>query len=662
MTSGSTTVNVSKDGKIQLKYTWTAGTPNVIGNYTPISWKLELISLSSGSNIISSVSKSYSITTDGSNKTGTATIGLNGNQTKILASGTKNIYHDADGKKTFNYSFSQEIAITYAGYWIGTISGSGSGELDQIKRTSTLGNISDFTIGNNITLSITKYNSSFIDNVIVKIGSTTIKTVYSVTNGSVINFTQEELNTIYSLMPNVSKSTFTFVLVTMSDLTTTVGINEKNAIGTINSNVIPNISSVSLSEAVSSIATQFGVYVQNYSKIKGVITATPGKGASIKSYKTTINGYTYTTNSFTTGALTKVGENSFTVVVTDSRERTTTYTGTFYVNAYNNPEIKTFTVVRCDKNGVEDSEGEYVKLNVEASIQDVLSKNNKSFSIEYKVKGGTSQVLTSSTSSYSYELKDKIYSTFSTDDPYQFKLIVSDFFYSGANSVVSVVEVPSAYTIMDVKANGKAIAFGKVANEDNIFDIGFEKTRLSKDVLMGENDDNEKSIYFSSTVNSTYPHSTKYYGGNGNSQTALGIWDGNKNRAVFQYFDGDLDIFRFNGETNLQHGNSKVESVEVFNTAPAVSQYKTKNRYLDQSGIITITPVPNVPTYVEVFYPIQFEKIANVLATPLTNQPGTEIKGFSTYYNSNVRTYIYVTSSTSTPVSIRWRAVGIAAV
>lgn len=662
MASGSTTVNVSKDGKIQLKYTWIAGTPNVVGNYTPISWRLELISLSSGSNIISSANKSYSITTDGSNKVGTATIGLNGNQTKILASGSKNIYHDADGNKTFNYSFSQEIAITYAGNWIGTITGSGSGKLDQIKRTSTLGNIADFTIGDNITLSITKHNSSFIDNVIVKIGSTTIKTVYSVTNGSVINFTQEELNSIYSLMPNVSKSTFTFVLVTMSDLTTTVGIDEKNATGTINANVIPSISSVTLSEAVSGIATQFDGYVQNYSKIKGVITATPGKGASIKNYKTTINGYTYTTNSFTTGTLTKVGENYFSVIVTDSRERTATYNATFYVNVYNNPEIKTFTVVRCNKNGEEDPEGEYIKLNAEALIQAVLGKNNKSFSIEYKDTDGTTKVLASSTGDYSYELKDKVYGTFSTDNPYQFKFIVSDFFYSGTNSVVSVVDVPSAYTIMDVKANGKAIAFGKVANEDNILDIGFEKTRLSKSVLMGENDDNEKSIYFSSTVNSTYPHSSKYYGGNGNSQTALGIWDANKNKSVYQYFDGNLDIFRFNGETDLQHGNSKVESVEVFNTAPAVSQYKTKNRYLDQSGIITITPVPNIPTYVEVFYPIPFEKIANVLATPLTNQPGTEIKGFSTYYNSNVRTYIYVTSSTSTPVSVRWRAVGIAAV
>jgi hypothetical protein len=100
---------------ITLRYSWTAGTQNVASNYTPISWKLQLISSNSSANINSSASKDYSVTTDGSKKTGTNTVGLSGGATKTLASGSKNIYHNSDGTKTFSYSFSQEFAITYSG-------------------------------------------------------------------------------------------------------------------------------------------------------------------------------------------------------------------------------------------------------------------------------------------------------------------------------------------------------------------------------------------------------------------------------------------------------------------------------------------------------------------------------------------------------------------
>ena len=114
-TSGSTTVNVVSGGYIKLKYSWTAGTQNIASNYTPISWKLELISTGSGANIQSTASKDYSVTTNGNKKSGTNTIGLSAGATKTLASGTQNIYHNSDGTKSFSYSFSQEIAITFSG-------------------------------------------------------------------------------------------------------------------------------------------------------------------------------------------------------------------------------------------------------------------------------------------------------------------------------------------------------------------------------------------------------------------------------------------------------------------------------------------------------------------------------------------------------------------
>ena len=42
--SGNTTINVTSDGYIKLRYSWSAGTPNIANNFTPVNWTLQLIS------------------------------------------------------------------------------------------------------------------------------------------------------------------------------------------------------------------------------------------------------------------------------------------------------------------------------------------------------------------------------------------------------------------------------------------------------------------------------------------------------------------------------------------------------------------------------------------------------------------------------------------
>lgn len=159
--SGSTRVNVSSDGDLYLLFSWSAGTQNVANNYTPVSWTLKLVS-TKYANVNSSASKDYSVMVDGQTWTGTNTIGLSAGATKTLASGSKNIYHNSDGKKDFNYSFSQDIEITYSGSWIGTKSGSGSGTLNTIPRASepTL-SASNVKMGNAVTIYTNRKSDSF---------------------------------------------------------------------------------------------------------------------------------------------------------------------------------------------------------------------------------------------------------------------------------------------------------------------------------------------------------------------------------------------------------------------------------------------------------------------------------------------------------------------
>lgn len=651
-TSGYKDVSVAS--YITLRYSWTAGTQNIAKNYTPISWKLQLISSNSSANINSSASKDYTVTTDGSKKTGTNTVGLSGGATKTLASGSKNIYHDSDGTCTFNYSFSQEFAITYSGKAIGTISGSGTGTLNTIPRKSVLGTISNFTIGNAINIPITKYSSSFTDTLTIKLGSTTIKTISSITNGYDVPFTTAELNNIYSLLPSATKGTFTFTLTTKSG-TTTIGSVSKTAVGTIKADIKPSISSIALSEAAAGINAQFGGYVQSRSKIKGTVTAAAGNGSSIATYKTVINGNTYTASTFTTGVLKTSGSNTYTTTVKDKRGRTATKSGTFTVIAYSIPKITEFEAVRCLADGTEDVTGEYVKINASSSITAVNNKNSKSFKIEYKKKTDTVwTTLATYTGGYTYTLTDSIQPNFSGDSPYNFRITAVDFFHSA----IKTESISTAYALIDFKGDGTGIAFGKVSTESDVLDIGYRKAYIPAMTYVGgdKNHDDEKNIYFKTTDAAEKPSNCKLYGGSGTSTVGIGMFDVGNERAILRYFP---DENRLDLETNLiWHNSYIVEAFRGKTFGAATGRIHYESGLLMQWGTVTITPVANTPTSAKVTFPLAYDSIPNIQVSGLTSVPGFSVTGVGHSNDSASSTDIYVTRTTTTPTVIRWYAIG----
>ena len=641
---------------ITLKFSWTAGTQNIASNYTPVSWKLQLISSNSTANINSSASKDYSVTVDGSKKTGTNTVDLDGGATRTLASGSKNIYHDSDGTCTFNYSFSQEFAITYSGSSVGTISGSGSGTLNTIPRKSVLGTISNFTIGNAINIPITKYSSSFTDTLTIKLGSTTIKTISDISNGYDVSFTTAELNNIYSLLPSATKGTFTFTLTTKSG-STTIGTSSKTATGSINANIKPSISSVALSEAVAGIATQFGGYVQNQSKIKGTITAAAGNGSSIASYKTVINGNTYTASTFTTGALKTSGSNSYTVTVTDKRGRTASTSGTFTVIAYSIPQISKFTVVRCLADGTEDVEGEYVKINVNASIASVNSKNSKSFKLEYKVKSATTwTAIQTYTAGYTYTVTNSVKSGFSGNNPYDFRITAVDFFHSATKAA----SISTAYTIMDLKGDGTGVAFGRVATESNVFDVGFDKTYLSTNSFMsGERrSDAEKNLFFQSTGSGTYNHNCKLYGANGESATSIGMWDSVNAHLIYRYLCG-TEEFHFSTDMKILQGGKPILIEALFNNGHNSGNFRTNDGLCIQWGKASVTPeAPNTTFHMEVKFPTAYSTRPAVFIVGQSSAPQNYTYSMGQGSADLGAFGIYLNRTTATATSFHWVAIG----
>ena len=97
------------------------------------------------------------------------------------------------------------------------------------------------------------------------------------------------------------------------------------------------------------------------------------------------------------------------------------------------------------------------------SVASVGSKNNNTYKIEYKAK--TASAWTSIESGNSYAVNKNIVTgaIFGADSSFELRLTVSDYF----SSISKIVELPTAFTLLDFNASGRALAFGKVSEIDN---------------------------------------------------------------------------------------------------------------------------------------------------------------------------------------------------
>ena len=147
-TSGSKRVSVTKYDT--LTFNWSQTSQSVANNTTTISWNLTLTSDANGA-IYSSAVKSWWVNIDGSYYEGQNYVGIGANTSKTLATGSTTLTHNDDGSKEFNFSFAQYFGIDFNG-WIGSVEGSGSGELEDIPRKATITSAPNFKDGENPTI------------------------------------------------------------------------------------------------------------------------------------------------------------------------------------------------------------------------------------------------------------------------------------------------------------------------------------------------------------------------------------------------------------------------------------------------------------------------------------------------------------------------------
>lgn len=127
--------------------------------------------------------------------------------------------HNDDGTKQIDLAMEFEPCETTGSYIINgqtyTVS-FGTVSFDTIPRGSVLGVVSAFNWEDVFSVPVTKYSSSFTDNLTIKIGDATIKLLSNYTSGAGITLTDTELLAAYNALGTAMSAGATFLLQTYS--------------------------------------------------------------------------------------------------------------------------------------------------------------------------------------------------------------------------------------------------------------------------------------------------------------------------------------------------------------------------------------------------------------------------------------------------------------
>lgn len=472
--SGSKSVAVTSWDS--LKFSWSKKSQDVANNTTTITWTLQLIATSDGA-INSSASKAWSVTVNGTKYSGNNSVGIGNNSTKTLASGTTTIAHNADGSKTFSYSFSQEFSITFNS-WIGTISGSGSGTLDTIPRASQPScitwpehtqNVGKF--GDTISIHMNRASAAFTHTVRYQFGKNSGTIATGVTTGTTWTIPKS----LMTLIPNALSGSGTIYVDTYNG-STLIGTKYCGFTATVpTTDDCSPVCNFTL-EDVTGWDDTYGSPVQGLSKIKVTVNPTLAYGSQIASYSISINGVKYNTATATSEVLKTAGDSLVTVTIKDKRGRSGSASYTMKVQAYSMPSISKLTVHRCAADGTEDEQGEYIRVTLSAAITALGNKNTAAYKVRYKRPTDSSFTEVSLTG-LSYTVTNKTY-TFAADgsSSYDVEVEATDRHASATRST----SASTAFTLMNWGADGTSMGIGKVAEKANTLQIGLEVEFLGK--------------------------------------------------------------------------------------------------------------------------------------------------------------------------------------
>ena len=465
---------------IQPKIVWKA-TQSVTGNYSTVTATLYYSRTNSGYGTYGT--GTFSITINGSTETVTKEITIGYNSNTLAVTHIVKVNHNDDGSKQITISGSG--GITGTTFTSTTISSNVT--LDTIPRaTQPSTNLTSQAMGSDIVISMPRASGSFSHTLSYAFNGRTGTIAENVGTSYTWNITMNLANEI----PNATSGICTIVCVTYNG-TKEVGRKTTQFTATVPSSVVPVINSVTLSETVSGLASKFSAYVQGKSKIKAVISASGIRNSTIKSISTTFDGLSFTGSNFTTDVIANSGSLNMITTVTDSRGRTATKTTPVTVLAYAEPTISDLIAYRSNSDGSENYEGTYLHVDYAFDIAPLNNLNDKSYSIEYRLKSATDWTILASGNSYTADTGiTSETAILNADNQYELRMVLTDYF----GSTTATLDIPTAFTLIDFNASGKGLSIGSVSQGDT-FNVSIpstlaQETKIAPELLNGWTDYN----------------------------------------------------------------------------------------------------------------------------------------------------------------------------
>lgn len=465
----------TSNDKIQPKIVWSA-TQTAASNYSTVTATLYYSRTNSG--YTTKGTGTFSLTINGNKKSASKYMTITQNSNTVAITHTVQVTHSADGTKSITISATGSMPDTT----LTSTTISSKVELDLIPRTTTptLSKTSAY-FGDSVTISTPRASNSFTHDLDYK---TTGSSWRSIAKGVGTSYTWKvpEFPTETSNSTSMSVS----VRCTTKNGDTTIGSKTLTMTLKVPESVsyLPAISYVKITDAATEVSNAFGAFIQGKSQLNVAITASGGLEADIKSISTVFRGNTYTGANFTTDTLYTCGSFDLVITAKDSRGRTATLTKTITVKKYSLPIINSFQAYRTNSQASADADGADLVITYDYEVPQLaaegLDGDTATAKIEIKKStGDTWETLWTGTalkgSGSHSTAKDTALADYkgqiSTDYMYNLKLTVTDYFKASSSQVI---EVPTGGVIIDIKANGKGLGFGKTAETDDLADFAWK--------------------------------------------------------------------------------------------------------------------------------------------------------------------------------------------
>lgn len=386
-----------------------------------------------------------------------------------LFSRTVNIAHGANGAKTLAMS----AYISHSQF--SSSSQSYSQGLDTIPRASTL---SSFSMGaslqvgtaNSINLGLTRASGSFTHDIYLQHGGVNIATWGGQGVPTSLAITATQVNTLLARMSTLSSATMTLIVQTKNGSTNIGSQLSRTTTVTVNANVLPTATGLSVSIYGSGRDKTIVKYVQNITRVTTSFTANSAGGAYVSSRSIVVkrqsdsgNSHTISSSSGTTGVLALSGVYSVVATVTDSRGRSATQDTTFTVDAYKPPIISVFKAVRNSTT--------QTTVNVSRTISwSTLGGNNTAtYKLERRLGTGAWSQLSSTTVSSGTHNGNDTSTENAVMSSYEFRATITDQF---GNSATATFTVSTQRVVLDIHKN-EGVGIGKI-HEQGVLDVDGE--------------------------------------------------------------------------------------------------------------------------------------------------------------------------------------------